>query len=550
MRRDIWKWAVFLLYCGLVCGPASPSATAAVPKATLFNPAPLEKDLVLAGPDGAEFVFRPVYVNGESVLGGSTFVIGDAAGDDFRAPPTKVVVGGAFEGDVDTGPWLYYLGKYEVTEAQYKAVMGSLPGGKAITGKGEQPVVNVSYFEALVFTDTLNKWFYTHALSALPTAGSFPAYVRLPSEVEWEFAARGGLGVPPVVFEAPHPYGEEEELAAYEWFSGPKSSHNKIHPVGKLKPNPLGLHDMLGNVQEMTLSLYQIEYYQGRSGGFASRGGHYLTPEDDLRAALRREEVYYLGSQEKGMRPNTKATMGFRLALSAPLLTDRDTIDAIETAWDQHRNGEGKTQPAALSVAPVSEQEDVSVGDALARLQRMRAEATEGKPIPDLSRQLAYAESELKNTARIREQADADSAAVWVRITAERGMFLAYQLARLEIIRDAPAENLRKQTEEFTYNIENGLEKYRTYLVQLGKLRPDLVQAAFDGFYTELTRRITEAEGQEAEIGAELSKRRVQDLTAQQQKLAITRRHYEKFAKEKRADATAWRGDYAPKPSM
>ena len=125
------------------------------------------------------------------------------------------------------------------------------------------------------------------------------------------------------------------------------------------RPNPLGLHDMLGNVREMTLSQYHIEYYQGRSGGFAARGGHFLVAEKDMACALRTEEPYYLGSADKGMRPNVKPTMGLRLVLSAPVLTDRDSIAAIEDAWETHRSGAGADLPAALSVADVAAQEAV-----------------------------------------------------------------------------------------------------------------------------------------------------------------------------------------------
>ena len=50
------------------------------------------------------------------------------------------------------------------------------------------------------------------------------------------------------------------------------------NPVGGLAPNALSLHDMLGNVAEMTSGLYQVEYYQGRIGGFVARGGHYSHP--------------------------------------------------------------------------------------------------------------------------------------------------------------------------------------------------------------------------------------------------------------------------------
>ena len=149
-------------------------------------PAPAANaDLVVPGPGGTSFVFCPVLVKGGTgPLAGQSFIMGDPSGD-FRTPPTSVVLGGGF---ANGGDRFYYLGKTEVTEAQYHAVVG----GDVPKGKGDYPVTGVTYFDAMHFADALNQWLYANAMDKLPKAGSFPAFVRLPSEEEWEFAARGG----------------------------------------------------------------------------------------------------------------------------------------------------------------------------------------------------------------------------------------------------------------------------------------------------------------------------------------------------------------------
>ncbi|MBQ7585284.1 MAG: SUMF1/EgtB/PvdO family nonheme iron enzyme, partial [Desulfovibrionaceae bacterium] len=303
--------------------------------------------LTLPGPSKVTFKFRPIKVKGGSdPLGGQKFTMGDPTGN-FRTPPTAVVLGGSFIHEQER---YFYMSECEITEEQYRAVMGEEAASRPANIKGDFPVTKISYFEALRFTDKLNQWLYQNALRQLPCAGEFPGFVRLPTEEEWEFAARGGCKVDDLTFDASTPYGEDD-LAAYEWFAGPDSSHNKVQRVGRLKPNPLGLYDMLGNVQEMTISLYRIEYYQGRNGGFAARGGHFLTNEEDMIAAKRSEEPLYLGSITKGMQPNKKATLGFRLVLAAPILTDRQAIAEMDQAWKKHRSGTGSTLPAAVSVA-------------------------------------------------------------------------------------------------------------------------------------------------------------------------------------------------------
>ncbi len=520
--------------------------------------APQADDLIISGPEGTIFVFRPVVLKGGAgPLAGQNYIIGDPSGN-FRTPPTSVVLGGGF---VNGGDRMFYMGKFEVTEAQYRAVLGE-PKPKA--DKADFPVTNVTYFDAMRFVDALNKWFYANAIKELPRAGAFPAFARLPSEEEWEFAARGGTLVEPTRFDAATPYGEDDELAAYEWFSGPDSSHNKLQKVGRLKPNPLGLHDMLGNVQEMTLALYRVEYYQGRTGGFAARGGHYLTAEDDMVSALRSEEPFYLGSAEKGMRPNAKATMGFRLVLSAPVLTDRNAIAEMDKAWKEHRERAGATMPAALSVSSVDKQEEVSAMQALTEISLFRGMleltvATEkfkqisGKKsglqpddlerlLDNLKQSIDRAESALRNMAKVRRQADEDTARVLAKIAGERGMYLATNLHGYEITRDAPTENLRRNSKHFAYNIRVGLENYGEILVELAKLPRDAVLAGFADHEKNLN---AELEKERRDAGED-SDERIKDLTAQAEKLPVTRSHYERYEKERRFDAAGWSKDYAP----
>ncbi len=144
------------------------------------------------------------------------FMMGCVAGDkdclEDEVPTHKVSLTKGFE-----------FGKYEVTQAQWEAVMG--PDSNPSKTKGpNNPVDSVDKAEIHAFLDKLN-------------AKNDGFKYRLPTEAEWEYAARAGAPDPP-----------RASLGDYAWFSD--NSDDESHPVGLKKPNAWGLYDMLGNVRE------------------------------------------------------------------------------------------------------------------------------------------------------------------------------------------------------------------------------------------------------------------------------------------------------------
>lgn len=491
--------------------------------------------LKIKGPDNSVFEFCKVKVKGgTSSLSGQPFIMGSSVGD-FRTPPTSVVIGGAFS---DKESRYYYIGRYEVSNAQFKAVTGK----EFKDGSDEYPVTQVTWFDVQNFIDALNKYLYEHELKSLPSSGAYPGFVRLPTEEEWEFAARGGTNVTATLFDADTPYEEsEDELAAFEWYAGPESSHNKVQIIGKLKPNPLGLYDMLGNVQEMTESLYRVEYYQGRSGGFAARGGHYLTEEDDMTSSKRSEEPFYTGSLDKGMKPNAKPTLGFRLAISAPIMTDNKAISTLQKEWETHRSGEGAKMPAAVSVSDVSTKEAIPAQEALKRLDRIGEVLAKAGLSDSLKNELQGTRSSLLDMVNVRRKADEDSARVLVKIACERGMYLSFNLKGYEVTKNAPTENLKKRAEQFDYNVKAGLENYSEIMAELSKLPKDAVINGFTDYQSAMNKKLDkEKQGEKKEE----TENRIKDLTAQMEKIEVTKSHYLYYEKEKRFDPQNWSKDY------
>lgn len=171
----------------------------------------------------------------------------------------------------------FWLGRTEVTQGQWYRIMGNKPGPATYWQQADWqslPVVSVSWHMAQRFITRLNQ---------LDKRFSY----RLPSEAEWEYAARAGsTSIRPVAV---------EQLSDYAWFI--RNSGDVPHPVASRKPNAFGLHDMLGNAWEWVNDRYQPDTYtktkrtdpQGPAKGASRvrRGGSYHCPLFQTRPGYR-----------------------------------------------------------------------------------------------------------------------------------------------------------------------------------------------------------------------------------------------------------------------
>ncbi len=160
-----------------------------------------------------------------------TFVMGGQSETDGRFECVEVP---KHEVKITRG---FYLGKYEVTQAQYEAIMGSNPSRS--TKRPDCPVDNVSEADALAFCAKL--------------AEATGQEARLPTEAEWEHASRAGKDTKWFFGDDPYWLGE------YAWFKD--EAGGKSHPVGLKKPSPWGLYDIYGNVCERISDKYARNYY-------------------------------------------------------------------------------------------------------------------------------------------------------------------------------------------------------------------------------------------------------------------------------------------------
>lgn len=191
---------------------------------------------------------------------GGTFMMGSQEGEANRekdeSPQHQVKVPG------------FFMGKYEITQAQYQAIMGSNPSHF----KGEKrPVEKVSWDEAVEFCKKLSQ----------KTGKTY----RLPSEAEWEYACRAGT-------KTPFYFGETITTELVNFNS------KETKPVGSFPPNAFGLHDMHGNVSEWCEDVYNNNYIDAPTNGrpwlsgsdkniSPLRGGSWINNARDCRSAVR-----------------------------------------------------------------------------------------------------------------------------------------------------------------------------------------------------------------------------------------------------------------------
>ncbi len=377
MRKPVLLIAILPL---MACMQRPASAETAWPE-EFWNPKPLAGDFMLPMPCGGTMAFRPVPTPlGQGALADRPAMLGQAdANTNYSEYLRQAFIAGPFRGSDASAPPYYYMGKYEVTRDQYAAVMAEpCPTPSAA---GRLPQAELSWHDAVGFTMRYSSWLARHAANLLPRQDEARAFVRLPTEEEWEFAVRGGAAVSEADFAArvfPMPEGMQRHV----WFQGTRSSGGRARPVGQLEPNPLGLFDMLGNVAEWALEPYRLNRLgraHGQAGGMVARGGDFQTTEEQMRSSLRLE----LPPLDRNGDPLKSRAIGFRPVLGLVATTTEQRPAQLRAAFEAEAQSRGSASedPARLLEVLKNDTPDPSlrqgidrVGAALRNAQRERNE--------------------------------------------------------------------------------------------------------------------------------------------------------------------------------
>ena len=334
------QWGVAAaLCCALLLAPcASQSALAALARkadvstADAYNPKPADNDIILPMPCGLSMVFKLVAVPAKGLLWDMPMRPGvdDSAHQDraFYDRRYNTALSGAFTLEDLPAAWrkqapqgqnyFYLVAKYEVSNLQWHAVMDNACPDTANPGaEAARPATDMSWYDAVDFTRRYTTWLLQNAPDSLPRfAGDQRnvGFVRLPTETEWDYAARGGqtagsqLLLQEDFFALPN--GESKaDYAVYRPEQGARAEG--MANIGSRKPNPLGIYDTAGNAAEMVLDAFRFSMagrLHGSAGGFVRKGGSFLSGDAEILPGRREEMPFFLTdgpahARDLGFRP-------------------------------------------------------------------------------------------------------------------------------------------------------------------------------------------------------------------------------------------------------
>jgi hypothetical protein len=396
-------------------------------------------------------------------------------------------------GDPNIRAFYYFIGKYEITNFQWRAVMDDECSGSdsQFSVDDPRPKTNVSWFEAVEFTRKYTEWLIKNAPEYLPKFfNDRYGYLRLPTEAEWEYAARGGHMI------------TESQLNDEEFFPLNDRPHKdfaifsdqdaakpqqKLAWIGSKCANPLGLFDTAGNAAEMVLDPFHFSVgfrLHGAAGGFIVKGGSFRKSLVEIMPGRREEQPYFLSD---GAFRSTD--VGLRLVLSG-ILTPQDRKEKLDQEW---ANLGVQQNPAQASAKFSGSKIEIDQSkDPIAEIERFVAVSTDETE----KKNLLFLREVLKQNSILLKEQESETVKGIIRsalFTAES--MQNYAIRRKVVINElSKLEKMKDETvsQSILDSLESGIAK--------AKETVRLLDSAMDHFGKFYLNRIRETQRYPAEL--------------------------------------------------
>lgn len=401
------------------------SSSDAVSVKDAWNPVELKDDIVLPMPCGLSLALRPVAISSGALLRDKKFPMGigntqnperqiyERQFDGYVAAPFTLANLPAnwqntLKNSQDASDGLYFIGKYEISRLQWHSVMDALDREGREDAQScprpdknsALPVSEISWFDAQEFLNKYNAWLVANHLEKLPSfkGGQDVGFFRLPTEEEWEYAARAYSKVPQEWW-ANHDmfrFDDDRTLQDYAVTSDQSPRQAPLN-IGSRLANPLGIHDTAGNVSEMVDGFFRmsiadmangqvIRRLHGAAGGVLTKGGSFRSQNEESLPGSRDEIPIYSPTGT-----NKRSDLGFRVVLAALNIPNAQRLNELRKEA-KNQNLKPEKKPAVKGntplemVASLASQENGTRKKDLERLQAMLQD-----------REAAFASQELKN---------------------------------------------------------------------------------------------------------------------------------------------------------
>jgi len=481
---------------------------AQVSEKSLYNPKPAAGDIQLPIPDGEVIVFRKIEVPGSSFWGDLQRIIqlGDASGGIFEGLQRLQISGSFYQPNAPS--WYYYLAKYELTKGQFIAVMGmdallaasADPEDKkltALSGKNKnkalgKPLTFVRYSDFLNFMNHYNHWLFDPEFpqrrQSLPENNGVPGFIRLPTEVEWEYALRGGkTAQQKQSFDSSLPFSKGK-INKYVWHLG--NAKHKLRPIGLRKPNALGLYDMLGNAQEIVDGRFYPEIWQGKPGGVPVRGGSVSTAKNKIRSSLREElDIWAWSTDDKKMTERRSYNTGIRLSIGSNVVVNTAQKEELTADYESYQIGLRAKTPVGQTLANLVAQADQNLTNMDPIMQRLMEQN------PNLQSDLAAIQHYLDQARQRLDNAQQEAARSLAQDAIRNGVIFSVYLSRQQRLNNAMekarellevstryqrnVDSIQKQLNELNRAMDEQFQGYQNKLLKLGDYENTYIAYAF-----------------------------------------------------------------------
>ena len=436
------------------------------------------ESLLLPLPHEEHLVFIPIEISDSpNIFSYRTFNSG--SGNYLNEPITRVKLAGTV---FDGAKWYIPFCETEITRGQYAAVMGMpVPTEK----EKNLPQTNISITEVQTFLARLNSIMlrnkgFKAAMERYRNEKTSIFFCRLPSPVEWEFAARGGTAVDEGDFDREHPYNNDS-IGRYEvLFTGSRTPSPRA-VKGRRLPNPLGLYDMLGNVSEMVSPIYYFDSSQGRSGGLLTCGGNFRTEKSAVHASDRSECIPF---REDGSEFRSDM-VGFRPVIGSVIRHKDMSMNAFSAQWQEHvqelRTPQAPTPTASSEVCledliAQNEQEKKLLLQRVAELEKASGTKTDlDKRAKTIASQLEQAQALVRQSYRLQ----AESGIMMLSTSAAHLANYLFAEAQLQKLINMPGSTAGPAVQRKLEQIQANIKGARNLLFKgcklLAEVSPDII---------------------------------------------------------------------------